>query len=51
MRAIVQRRFGSPDVLRLEEVDQPVPRDDGVLVRVCAAAVNFGDGHLLRGIP
>jgi len=51
MKAIVQRRFGSPDVLRLEEVDKPVPRDDEVLVRVCAAAVNIGDWHLLRGVP
>jgi NADPH:quinone reductase-like Zn-dependent oxidoreductase len=51
MKAIVQRRFGSPDVLRLEEVDKPVPRDDEVLVRVTAAAVNIGDWHLLRGIP
>jgi NADPH:quinone reductase-like Zn-dependent oxidoreductase len=51
MKAIVQRRFGSPDVLRLEEVDRPVPREDEVLVRVCAAAVNIGDWHLLRGIP
>jgi NADPH:quinone reductase-like Zn-dependent oxidoreductase len=51
MKAIVQTRYGSPDVLRVEEVDQPVPRDDEVLVRVCAAAVNIGDWHLLRGIP
>ena len=51
MKAIVQTRFGSPDVLRIEEVDKPVPRDDEVLVRVCAAAVNIGDWHLLRGIP
>src|ERR671922_2165985 len=51
MKAIVQRRFGSPDVLRLEEVDKPVPREDEVLVRVRAAGVNIGDWHLLRGIP
>ena len=51
MKAIVQRRFGSPDVLTLEEVDKPVPRDDEVLVRVRAAAVNIGDWHLMRGIP
>jgi 2-desacetyl-2-hydroxyethyl bacteriochlorophyllide A dehydrogenase len=51
MKAIIQTRFGSPDLLRLEEVDNPVPRDDEVLVRVCAAAVNIGDWHLLRGIP
>ena len=51
MRAIVQGRFGSPDVLGLAEVDKPVPGDDEVLVRVCAAAVNIGDWHLVRGIP
>src|ERR687884_1839168 len=51
MKAIVKRRFGSPDVVRVEEVDKPVPRDDEVLVRVCAAAVNIGDWHLVRGIP
>lgn len=51
MKAIVQSRFGSPDVLRLEDVEKPVPRDGEVLVRVCAAAVNIGDWHLLRGIP
>jgi NADPH:quinone reductase-like Zn-dependent oxidoreductase len=51
MRAIVQRRFGPPDVLRLEEVSRPVAGDDDVLVRVCAAAVNIGDWHLLRGVP
>ena len=51
MKAIMQTRYGSPDVLRLEEVDTPVPKDDEVLVRVRAAAVNIGDWHLLRGIP
>jgi NADPH:quinone reductase-like Zn-dependent oxidoreductase len=51
MKAIVQTRYGSADVLRLEEVDKPVLRDDEVLVSVCAAAVNIGDWHLLRGIP
>jgi NADPH:quinone reductase-like Zn-dependent oxidoreductase len=51
MKAIVQLRYGSPDVLRLEEVDKPVPKDDEVLVRVRAAAVNIGDWHLLRGVP
>jgi len=51
MKAIVQTRYGSPNALRLEEVDKPVPRDDEVLVRVSAAAVNIGDWHLLRGIP
>ena len=51
MRAIVQERYGSPDVLRLEEVDTPQARRDEVLVRVHAAGVNIGDWHLMRGIP
>ncbi len=51
MKAIVQSRYGSPDVLSLREVDKPVHGDDEVLVRVRAAAVNVGDWHLLRGVP
>jgi len=51
MKAIVQTRYGSPDVLQLRDVDEPVVGDDEVLVRVRAAAVNIGDWHLLRGVP
>lgn len=51
MRAIVQTEYGSPDVLRFEEVNQPVVKDDDVLVRVHAASVNAGDWHLMRGTP
>ncbi|HEY3259829.1 MAG TPA: NAD(P)-dependent alcohol dehydrogenase [Pseudonocardiaceae bacterium] len=51
MRAIVQHRYGSPDVLRLSEVDKPAPADDEVLVRVHAAAVNARDWHIMRGDP
>ncbi len=51
MKAIVQDRYGSPDVLKLREIDQPVPADNEVLVRVHAAAVNARDWHLMRGDP
>jgi NADPH:quinone reductase-like Zn-dependent oxidoreductase len=51
MKAIVQLNYGSPDVLQLRDIDTPVVKDDEVLVRVCAAAVNIGDWHLLRGVP
>src|SRR5215216_5619922 len=51
MKAIVQDKYGSPDVLELRAIDRPVVKDDDVLVRVRAAAVNIGDWHLLRGVP
>jgi NADPH:quinone reductase-like Zn-dependent oxidoreductase len=51
MKAIVQERFGSPDVLRLMDIDLPEPGPDDVLVRVQAAALNPYDWHMLRGDP
>jgi NADPH:quinone reductase-like Zn-dependent oxidoreductase len=43
VKAVVYDRYGPPDVLRIEEVEQPVPRDDEVLVRVRATAVTRAD--------
>lgn len=51
MKAIVVRCYGSPDVLRLEEVAKPAPSDDQILVRVHAASVNPKDWRLMRGSP
>lgn len=51
MKAIVNQRYGPPDVLRLDHVDTPVPADDQVLVRVDAAGVNRGDWHATTGLP
>jgi NADPH:quinone reductase-like Zn-dependent oxidoreductase len=51
MKAIVQDRFGSPDVLRFMDVDPPEIGPDDVLVRVHAAAINPYDWHMLRGDP
>lgn len=51
MHAIVYRDFGSPDVLRLEELERPVVRENEVLIRVRAAALNPLDRHLMRGGP
>ena len=51
MKAIVQDQYGSPDVLRFEDIDQPVPGDGEVLVRVHAASVNARDWHMMRGDP
>ena len=51
MKAIVYHKYGSPDVLALEEVEKPTPRDDEVLVAVHSASVNSWDWDLLRGKP
>jgi len=51
MKAIVYSRYGGPAVLRLEEVQQPAPAEDEVLVKVQAAAVNPLDWHYMRGRP
>ncbi|WP_055531862.1 NAD(P)-dependent alcohol dehydrogenase [Streptomyces graminilatus] len=51
MKAVVQERYGSPDVLEVRDVDAPVPGDGQVLVRVRAAGVNAYDWHLMRGDP
>lgn len=51
MKAIVYREYGSPDVLRLEEVATPAPQADEVLVKVHAASVNDWDWGLLIGKP
>jgi NADPH:quinone reductase-like Zn-dependent oxidoreductase len=51
MKAIVQDRYGPPDVLRLQEIERPVPGDGDVLVRVRAAALNALDWHFMRGDP
>jgi NADPH:quinone reductase-like Zn-dependent oxidoreductase len=51
MRAIVQDRFGPPDVLQLADTGLPEVGADDVLVRVHAAALNPADWHILRGDP
>ncbi len=51
MKAAVRRCYGPPGVLRVEDVEKPVPADNQVLVRVHAAAVNPLDWHFMRGTP
>jgi NADPH:quinone reductase-like Zn-dependent oxidoreductase len=43
MKAMVCSAYGPPDVLRMEEVEKPVPRDNEVLIRVCATTVTSAD--------
>ena len=52
MKAIVKDRYGSPDVLRLADVDKPaLCGDEAILVRVRATSFNAHDWHMLRGKP
>src|SRR5438093_285803 len=51
MKAIVQDAYGSPDVLKLEDVDKPQVGRDDVLIRVHAASAHIGDWHFMTGLP
>lgn len=51
MKAIVQDRYGSADVLEFREIDRPSIDDDEVLVGVHAASVHADVWHAMRGIP
>jgi NADPH:quinone reductase and related Zn-dependent oxidoreductases len=50
MKAIVYQKYGSPDVLELQEVDKPVIADDQLLVRVYASSLNMGEWHAMTGL-
>jgi NADPH:quinone reductase-like Zn-dependent oxidoreductase len=51
MKAVVYTRYGPPDVLRLTDLDTPVPERDQVLVKVHAVSVNASGWEVLRGKP
>lgn len=51
MKAIVYTEYGSTDVLKLKEVEKPVPKDNEVLIKVHAVSVNSWDWDLMRGKP
>jgi len=51
LRAIVQDRYGTADVLELEDIDVPVVGGGDVLLRVRAASVFIGDWHIMTGLP
>ena len=51
MKAIVQDRYGTADVLELEDVDEPKVASGDVLLRVHAASAHVGDWHFMTGLP
>lgn len=50
MKAVVVRSYGSPDVLKIEEHEKPVPKDDEVLVKVRASSVNPAEWYAMSGL-
>jgi len=51
MKAIVLRKYGPPDIMRVEDMEKPTPKGDEVLVQVRATAVNDYDWCMVRGKP
>ena len=51
MKAVVQDRYGPPEVLRVEDVERPVPKDDEVLIRIRATTVTQTDTHARAAHP
>ncbi len=51
MKAIVYKKYGSPDVLQMEEVEKPIPDANQVLIKVHAASINAGDYRMMRADP
>ncbi|UOY91746.1 NAD(P)-dependent alcohol dehydrogenase [Ectobacillus sp. JY-23] len=51
MKAIVCSKYGSAEILRVEEMEKPVPKDNQVCIKIYAASLNYGNVALLRGKP
>src|SRR5215212_12086085 len=51
MKVIVYYKYGSPDVLQMQEVEKPVPTDDELLIKVHAVSLNRSDWEALVGKP
>jgi NADPH:quinone reductase-like Zn-dependent oxidoreductase len=51
MKAVVYHKYGPPDVLQVEEIEKPTPKENQVLVKVHAASINAVDYRMMRANP
>ena len=51
MKAVVYHRYGSPDVLKVKDVEKPIPNENEVLIKTCAISINSWDWEWLTGKP
>lgn len=51
MKAVVREKYGSAEELKLMEIEKPVPKDNEVLVKVCAVSINASDVENMKGSP
>lgn len=51
MKAVIQTAYGAANVLRLQSIDQPIPKDDEILVRIEASSVTTADTMMRSGKP
>ncbi len=47
MKVLVRTKYGSPDVLQLQEMEKPPPKEDEVLIKIHAASINSRDGRMM----
>ncbi len=51
MKAVVYKKYGTPDVLELREIDKPIPKNDEVLIKVISTSVSAADWRLRKADP